>query len=582
MTKPLIFLSYGVTTAPLIPQLASEYCLVVPEAAIVHDLTARGVDAITWNAFADAEAMARIPAEAEAIARTWAARLCAQASTLYRFGRSDHSSRIAAAVGTRIQSVLPSQLAARHFGASLAASGRLAAVVVHEDVVGLTRAFLQGVDDAGVPTVHVPHGVYFEERIVGADLHGVAHARVIAAAGVAQREWFLRRGVLPQRVVLTGNPSWDGLCGLPRASAASLGLEPGRVMTVATSWVGRDSAYRDIIGRYNDTTARACLAAAAILQRTAGDLRLVLKLHPSAPADEEARARRMASEAGARVDLAVRDRSPALLAATDVLLTLPSTLGVEAVLAGTPVVSPGFPYDDDPRRDPVWVAPVEARAMAATVRAVLDGTALDGSQASRRREYLARHNGACDGRAAERVATLVREVAHRVRSARPREDAGAAAHLRAARASLVRARALLQDGRGADALEELDPPRLDALSPAAGNTAAELWVLRGEILMEMKRRWEAEDCFRRALECGEDARAHTGLGLALLERGEHREAEAHLTVASRLAPDSEWAWCGLGILAAFGGDRDRAASCLGRALSINPSNPDAQAALEVL
>jgi Flp pilus assembly protein TadD len=73
-----------------------------------------------------------------------------------------------------------------------------------------------------------------------------------------------------------------------------------------------------------------------------------------------------------------------------------------------------------------------------------------------------------------------------------------------------------------------------------------------------------------------------GLGLLLLERGARREAERLLTQAAALDGASDWAWCGLGVLAALRGDGAGAVQLLERALDLNPANPDARQALAAL
>ncbi|MCW5893792.1 MAG: tetratricopeptide repeat protein [bacterium] len=68
----------------------------------------------------------------------------------------------------------------------------------------------------------------------------------------------------------------------------------------------------------------------------------------------------------------------------------------------------------------------------------------------------------------------------------------------------------------------------------------------------------------------------------LIERGAHGEAEDALHTAARLDPALDWAWCGLGVLAALRGQAEEARRLLAEALRLNPTNPDARSALAAL
>jgi Flp pilus assembly protein TadD len=147
------------------------------------------------------------------------------------------------------------------------------------------------------------------------------------------------------------------------------------------------------------------------------------------------------------------------------------------------------------------------------------------------------------------------------------------------RQRLVSGRTRLAAGCPASALVVLDSM---ATPGAAPELESELWVIRAEALLRLRRTDEAEDCFRRALAASTSAGACAGLGVLLLERGEYGEAEVHLRRAAELDPESDWAWCGLGVMAALADDHTTAVVLLERALAINPANPDARSALDTV
>ncbi len=503
MKRPLVFLSWGATVAPLGPGLAERYTLVVPDAGLAERLRQAGLAALPWNVLVDGQRMAGFESAAATIARDAMARLASEVAPGWRFGGRDHAAVVRPALEQLLARKLAMQLAIAEIGRTLAETGRLAAAVVHEDVTGPIRAFLAAIRPFGVPSIHVPHGVYVKERLVGADVHGGVHTDVVAAGGPVQREWFVARGVATDRLVVTGNPAWDRLCGRRRDEFPPLALPPGPVVTVATSWLGTVCAHQEFMAAQHDSWTRAALAGAARLKRARPDVRVVVKLHPSAPADEAARLQTLAVAAGVVPDLVTSGDAAPILARSDVLVTLPSTIAIEAMLLGTPVVAPEFEYDG------LAVETTEATgaAVAAALERVLGPYGRSPVFAARRAFFLARYNGPSDGRAGERVAALVDAVAAR---------AGAAG----------------------------TAPARDRLRPLA------------------------------------TARAH--LGTVLLDHGAHDDAELLLREATVLDPRSDWAWGGLGVLAAVRGQVPEARALLERALALDARNPFARQVLDAL
>jgi hypothetical protein len=549
--RPLVFVSCGAPVAPLLGRLAERYVLVVPDTDIATRLAAAGFEAVPWQQFVDPARVEAIRAAAPRLPDAWMAHLGA-ADVAWAFGGRVRRDACLAAVRAVVEQALGSQLLVAEIGRSLVATGRLAAIVLHEDVTPPVRALLAATRAAGVPSIHLPHGVYARERLIGADVHGVLHADVVAVGGSAQRAWFLSRGVAPDRIVVTGNPAWDRHCGLRRDDCPALDLPPGPVATIATSWIGADSAHRSHVERLHARMTDAAFAAVTRLRGTRPDLRLVLRPHPSAPPDMDAALVARAAAAGAAADRVARGDGTALLARTDVLITLPSSIGVEATLLGTPVVSPGFAYDGDAVRS----CDIDPDQVAAAMAAALDDA--DGGFAARRAEFAARYNGPSDGRAGERVLAMIDDLVAR-RSAACAPD------------RLDVARGLASASRWSDVADVLD-----------GDARPEALCLRADALARLGRPGEAEPCFRAAVAAGAGAATHASLGLLLLERGAHGEAETMLRGAAALDAASDLAWCGLGVLAALRGDLAGAVPLLQRALAINPANVDARGALDAL
>lgn len=429
MGRPLIFLSCGATVVPLVPHLAARYRLVVPNDAVAQQLCAQGIVALAAGSLIDPAAAQRLLATSEGRCRRWEAHLSAVASDLFprRF-----VAEFLAAGRDVLQRQLSVQLSTLAVARSLLATGHLGAMVVHEDVTGAARVLLAAARGAGVPTVHVPHGIYVKERIAGADVHGTLQADVAAVAGPVAREWFVGRGVPADRLVATGNPAWDRLCGAQPSPAAS--HEP--LVVFAASWLGPEMPARGMMRAQHDRWTTAAFAGVATLRRRLPSLRLVVKMHPSATPAEEDRLRRLAAPTGVTID-AVRTGDPVpLLGRADALVSLPSTIVIESMLIGTPVVVPEAYYDTDA----VLTTPATPEAVAAALERVLGGWGTSTDFAARRAEFIARYNGPCDGRAAERVAALVEDMVARhapLRRTAETPRAGAAARVRLGVATLV-------------------------------------------------------------------------------------------------------------------------------------------------
>jgi hypothetical protein len=406
MSVRAVFFSCGVTTLPVLRVLAARFAVAVPQEASVEALARQGVRAVAWTAFETLDGVTDAAAGAERIAPAWRARLARRADRLFVWAGRRRAEAFLPPIEALVRDRLAEHLRVVAIGRRMAASGQLAAIVTHEDVTGLVRGFIAGARAGGVPAVHVPHGVYSEEAVAGADVHGALHSDVLAVGGPVQRDWFVRRGVPPERVVVTGNPFWDACYRAP-AAAPALALGPGPVVTLATSWRGRESAHGAFVAADQERRTRLALAALARVQARRPGVRLVVKLHPSAPTAEAERVAAWAADAGAAVALATRDRLAEVLAASAVLVTLPSTIAIEAVLAGTPAIAVGCRYAGDA----VAEGPLDAEALAALVDGALDGWKASAEFARRRRAFAALYDGPADGRAAARVAALVEALA---------------------------------------------------------------------------------------------------------------------------------------------------------------------------
>ncbi|MCD4734165.1 CDP-glycerol glycerophosphotransferase family protein [bacterium] len=211
-----------------------------------------------------------------------------------------------------------------------------------------------------------------------------------------------KHGIEKSRLVVTGEPTYDHLAEL-RLNAVP--KSPGEERTLAVFTQPLDLAI-------NATMRRELLSGAAQAIREMSNLRLVIKPHPR---DDRATLLQELE----RLELPEETLLPkshdlyALLANADVVLTFFSTVGVEALLVGKPVVL----YKPDPRPSPATYVNSAAvlrvadhRELASTIGSVLSDENLRQRLKQERESYLRHHEAAHDANAARRVAELIEEM----------------------------------------------------------------------------------------------------------------------------------------------------------------------------
>jgi len=106
---------------------------------------------------------------------------------------------------------------------------------------------------------------------------------------------------------------------------------------------------------------------------------------------------------------------------------------------------------------------------------------------------------------------------------------------------------------------------------------------RGDLLMSMGRRAEAEEALRQALALDPDLpTAHSNLGLILTGRQEWELARGHFERAIELRPSTPAFRVNLGLLYAKSGELDRAEQAFREVLELEPQNAIALQSLETI
>ena len=284
-------------------------------------------------------------------------------------------------------------------------------VVLPEDVSPIRRASAQTFRRHGVPVLVIQHGA------VSVDMGGFhvmpRESETQAVWGDIPRTWHIQRGKAADSQVITGNPSFDRIATgyEPRDGGVGrrLRLQPGvRLILVATEWFAGNStaATLDNEERYIQHTLRAL----GQLPRVQG----VVKLHPNFQDVYERLVLAIAEEEGVDVTIA-KGHLWDLLVLADLVIVPNSTVGLEAMILGKPVVMvdtfegvESVPYVAS---GAALGASRPEEIVSAVTRALSEEGVREAMEKSRKafvRAY-AHHQ---DGKASDRVGKLIRQMMH--------------------------------------------------------------------------------------------------------------------------------------------------------------------------
>lgn len=294
-------------------------------------------------------------------------------------------------------------------------------VIVIEDLTPARRIIVDWARYHGIPSIHLSHSLLLFEAYT---VCGYVHADVLAVFGQRGVEGYSDIGLDPGRIRITGNPAWDDYPMLQRwrsqiraAMATEYGLSTHKPIVVfGTTWAGNLTALDDE-ALYGDTL-RAFLAACKKLFDAGSSMQAVVKDRPR-PATSETGAqslRRLMAELGLAPESVCYAEGDAVswLLTADVLVSVDSNLSIEAMLAGVPAINllnepglflgPCFAVDSG-------ILEVEASVLAPAIEELLMNADLRARQLDAMRHAAVYHNIGVDGRATERVVSLMNEMA---------------------------------------------------------------------------------------------------------------------------------------------------------------------------
>ncbi len=307
------------------------------------------------------------------------------------------SGALLADVQGRIQSELPDLTAAGlAFDREIE---RAVGVLLMETATPLAKAVVRYAGRLGIPRMVIQHGI-----IAAPDIYRRTEGDSVAAWGPVDAQWFRNHLSRAARVEATGCPRYDAMVLWRNRSHTGRSAEWARqryqILFASQPFV-QDRPLRSPW----DRAALIRMAIEGIARLP--DAELVIKWHPS-----EAGESVVSNQATrGRVRIARGGTATQLILEAAAVLVISSTIALEAMLLARPVLFLGPRDPESPFAPPEDGGGIRVDS-ADGLAAVLDGLVRDPAARAKvlegQDEFLASHYAALDGKAAERVVSLLR------------------------------------------------------------------------------------------------------------------------------------------------------------------------------
>ena len=295
-------------------------------------------------------------------------------------------------------------------------------IIVHQDICRDTKTLVCAGRRLGVPTLHIAHGYpYGCQNAIS--MRDPMSADLLAVYSERLRDTYEKLGFPRERLAVTGNPEWDVYTRAPMPGhrdyiARTLGLDVAKTTIVyAITYANPLSPSSLMHAGYVERTTEAVVEAFAALAEQHADWQFVLRPHPNDP--DAPRALRELADAKGLKQVWIDNLTSAVscLSIADALVCTHSNMGVEAIIAGKPVVNCVLDaYCKEVFEEGVGPLFLEEDAVL-TIRQkdgianAIERVLLDPDEQARflagRPDTIRRFNGPNDGRAMERVCALV-------------------------------------------------------------------------------------------------------------------------------------------------------------------------------
>ncbi|HLC80879.1 MAG TPA: CDP-glycerol glycerophosphotransferase family protein [Candidatus Nanoarchaeia archaeon] len=252
----------------------------------------------------------------------------------------------------------------------------------------------------GIPSLFVMHGSFgnyslyrdlLSDKIA---LYGRSYAKILCGLGNKGRG----------RMIITGNPAWDYLKGKKwdrEKLYNQLGLPKDKKIILLAATNMPDE---------RDRLAHATIKAMAQLPQ----YRLILKLHPE---EELGYYKQLLKEYNVKATIVMElSLLHPLISISEVVITAYSTVGLESLLLGKPVIDVNLtnrPYYQDYVAEGVALGIRKEEELVKAIQSLAEDTQVRKLLGKNRKKYLYEHAYKQDGRAGERVVKLIEKMIKR-------------------------------------------------------------------------------------------------------------------------------------------------------------------------
>lgn len=291
-------------------------------------------------------------------------------------------------------------------------------VVLNEDVTETPKAAAMWARSQGVPVLQLAHSCALVGKL--RTNHREFHSDVLAVFGERGGIPYRDMGIPDNRIVITGNPAWDGFLLLTQQKQrlraevrTAYGLSPNtKIVLFVTTYFAKITTLND--PHLHEHSLEGMFAAHRETLKNHPDTQLVIKGRVNHPAGQA-----QAQDIAARLDVPAAswryEDGPigSLIVAADVVISVDSNASIEAMMAGVPALNywqlssallgPFFRTDDG-------VLDVSPHKIAPALNTLFTEPSITLTLQTMTRSTIGQFAGPNDGKAGRRVADLMQRM----------------------------------------------------------------------------------------------------------------------------------------------------------------------------